>query len=65
MSPWRRNAVAFHTICTKEVMRFRCIWVQTPLPAAVTPGLPSLPSPTLRTLGQGPWLAALPLRWLR
>ncbi len=39
MSPWRRNAVAFHTILTKEVVRFLRIWVQTILPAAVTTAL--------------------------
>jgi len=31
--------VAFHTIVTKEVMRFIRIWVQTVLPAAITMGL--------------------------
>jgi len=31
--------VAFHTIVTKEVMRFVRIWVQTVLPAAITMGL--------------------------
>lgn len=39
MSRWRRNAVAFQTILTKEVVRFLRIWVQTILPAAVTTAL--------------------------
>jgi ABC-2 type transport system permease protein len=39
VSRWRCNAVAFHTILTKEVVRFLRIWVQTILPAAVTTAL--------------------------
>lgn len=35
----QKQWVAFHTIVTKEVMRFIRIWVQTVLPAAITMGL--------------------------
>lgn len=39
MNRWQRNAVAFRTILTKEVLRFLRIWMQTLLPAAVTTAL--------------------------
>ena len=39
MTRWQRNAVAFRTILTKEILRFLRIWMQTILPSAVTTAL--------------------------